>query len=130
MAATIILPGGRRTRSARTDETALPVSPSTRAVGYGSAVLATFFSLVYVVAQLAEWIGWLGSAGGPESGSTPLGLVVLLTVPVDRLVGFEIPPVAAAFAARLPRARTPTARHCGDDDGDVGGRQDDHADKA
>jgi hypothetical protein len=55
------------------------LSPSTRAAGFWSAALATVFSLVYVVAQLAEWAGWLGSAGGPESGSTPIGLVVLLT---------------------------------------------------
>jgi hypothetical protein len=55
------------------------VSPSTRAVGFWSAVLATAFSLTYVVGQIAEWLGWLGSAGGPESSSTPLGIVVLLT---------------------------------------------------
>lgn len=55
------------------------ISPSTKAVGFWSAVLATVFSLTYVVAQLAEWQGWLGSAGGPESASTPLGIVVLLT---------------------------------------------------
>jgi len=48
-------------------------------LGFGSAVLATVFSLIYVVAQLAEWLGWLGSAGGPESASTLIGLVVLLT---------------------------------------------------
>lgn len=55
------------------------VSPSTRAVGFWSAGLATVFSLAYVVGQLAEWLGWLGSAGGAESSSTPLGIVVLLT---------------------------------------------------
>jgi hypothetical protein len=59
--------------------TADRIPPSTRAVGFWSAVLATVFSLVYVVGQLAEWTGLLGSGGGPESGSTPLGLVVLLT---------------------------------------------------
>lgn len=52
---------------------------STRTVGFWSAVLSTFFSLTYVAGQLAEWLGWMGSAGGPESQSTPLGLVVLLT---------------------------------------------------
>jgi hypothetical protein len=52
---------------------------SARAAGFWSAALATLFSLAYVVGQLAEWAGWLGSAGGPESGSAPLGLVVLLT---------------------------------------------------
>jgi hypothetical protein len=36
-------------------------------------------SFVYVVAQPAEWFGLLGSAGGPESAGTPLGIVVLLT---------------------------------------------------
>lgn len=55
------------------------ISPSTKAVGFWSAVLATVFSIAYVVGQLAEWAGWLGSQGGPESASTPLGLVVLLT---------------------------------------------------
>jgi hypothetical protein len=55
------------------------VSPSTKAVGCWSAVLATVFSITYVIGQLAEWLGWLGSAGGPESVSTPLGIVVLLT---------------------------------------------------
>ena len=55
------------------------VSPSTKAAGFWSAVLATVFSVTYVVGQLAEWAGWLGSRGGPESMSTPLGIVVLLT---------------------------------------------------
>jgi hypothetical protein len=48
-------------------------------VGFWSAICATVFSLFYVVAQLAEWAGWLGSAGGPESSSTVLGIVLLLT---------------------------------------------------
>ncbi len=55
------------------------ISPSARSLGFWSAVLATVLSLTYVVGQLAEWMGWLGSAGGPESASTPLGIVVLLT---------------------------------------------------
>ena len=56
----------------------IATSASTRAVGFWSAVLATAFALAYDLAQIAEWLGWLGSAGGPESGSTPLGLGVLL----------------------------------------------------
>ncbi len=56
-----------------------PVSPSTRTVGIWSAVLATAFSITYDIGQLAEWLGWLGSQGGPESNSTPLGIFVLLT---------------------------------------------------
>jgi hypothetical protein len=55
------------------------ISPSTKKIGFWSAVLATVFSITYVLGQLAEWAGWLGSQGGPESASTPLGLVVLLT---------------------------------------------------
>lgn len=50
-----------------------------RAFGTGSAVLCTVFSLAYVAAQLAEWAGLLGSAGGPHSRSTSLGLALLLT---------------------------------------------------
>ena len=62
-------------------EPSLPprTSESTRSAGVWSAVLATTFSITYVVGQIAEWLGWLGSSGGPESTSTPLGIVVLLT---------------------------------------------------
>lgn len=55
------------------------ISPSTKTVGYWSAVLATVFSVTYSVVQIAEWLGLLGSQGGPESASTLLGLVLLLT---------------------------------------------------
>jgi hypothetical protein len=55
------------------------ISPSTRFAGFWSAALSTALSLAYVVAQLAEWAGLLGSAGGPESASTPFGFFVLLT---------------------------------------------------
>jgi hypothetical protein len=48
-------------------------------LGFWSAVFATVFSVTYVIGQFAEWFGLLGSMGGPESASTPLGLVVLLT---------------------------------------------------
>jgi hypothetical protein len=56
-----------------------PIPESARKLGFWSAVAATVCSLIYVVGQLAEWLGWLGSAGGPESSSTPLGIAVLLT---------------------------------------------------
>ena len=52
------------------------ISPSTKALGFWSALLATTFSIAYDFGQISEW---LGSQGGPESSSTPLGLVVLLT---------------------------------------------------
>jgi hypothetical protein len=48
-------------------------------VGFWAAVFSALFSLLYVVFQLAEWAGLLGSAGGPESASTPLGIALLLT---------------------------------------------------
>jgi hypothetical protein len=52
---------------------------SASGLAFWSAVLATVLSIMYVIGQLAEWLGWLGSQGGPESSSTPLGIVVLLT---------------------------------------------------
>jgi hypothetical protein len=52
---------------------------SVRALGLWSAILCTVFSLAYVLAQLGEWAGLLGSAGGPHSRSTPYGLALLLT---------------------------------------------------
>jgi len=55
------------------------ISPSARAIGFWSAVLATVFSIIYDIGQLAEWIGLMGSGGGAENPSTPFGLVVLLT---------------------------------------------------
>lgn len=52
---------------------------ATREAGIGSACAAFLCALAYVLLQLAEWAGWLGSAGGPESASTPSGLFLLLT---------------------------------------------------
>lgn len=54
------------------------LSTSVRKLGYWSGILTTLFSLLYIIGQLAEWFGWLGSAGGPESSSTSLGIIVLL----------------------------------------------------
>jgi hypothetical protein len=42
-------------------------------------VLATVLSLIYVIGQLAEWLGVLGSGGGANNPSTPFGLIVLLS---------------------------------------------------
>jgi hypothetical protein len=47
-------------------------------LGYWSGLSATLFSIIYIVGQLAEWFGLLGSGGGPENPSTALGIVVLL----------------------------------------------------
>ncbi|MEN6310606.1 MAG: hypothetical protein ABFD80_03615, partial [Acidobacteriota bacterium] len=56
-----------------------PAASSLKKLGFWSAVLCSVFSLAYVVAQLFEWMGLLGSKGGPENMSTPLGLILLLT---------------------------------------------------
>jgi hypothetical protein len=55
------------------------LSATTSKVGYWSAVLASLFSIIYIIGQLAEWMNLLGSGGGSENPSTALGLIVLLT---------------------------------------------------
>ena len=47
-------------------------------LAFWSAVLASVFSLAYDAGQLLEWLGLMGSGGGPEHDSTWYGLVVLL----------------------------------------------------
>jgi len=47
-------------------------------LGFISAVLASVFSIAYVIGQLAEWFNLMGSGGGPENDCTWYGLVVLL----------------------------------------------------
>lgn len=47
--------------------------------GFWAAIACALLSLAYVGAQLLEWIGLLGSAGGPNSASTASGLIWLLT---------------------------------------------------
>ena len=73
---------------------------SARTAGFWSAVLATVFSLTYVVGQLAEWAGLLGSQGGPESTSTVLGIVVLLTPSL--LLGSSFLVLAVSIHAAAP----------------------------
>jgi hypothetical protein len=53
-------------------------SSTAMALGFWSAIACTVLSLTYVIAQVVEWLGWLGSAGGPSSRSTPIGLAILL----------------------------------------------------
>jgi hypothetical protein len=72
---------------------------SVQRLGVWSAVLCTVFSLVYVVAQLNEWMGLLGSAGGPHSRSTSLGLVVLLTPSLLLGVAFVVLTVSIHYYA-------------------------------
>jgi hypothetical protein len=55
------------------------ISPTVSRIGYWSAILASLFSIIYIIGQIAEWLGFMGSGGGPENASTPLGIIVLLT---------------------------------------------------
>ena len=55
------------------------LSSSVRKLGYWSSFLASLFSIIYIVGQVAEWLNFFGSGGGPENSSTPLGLIILLT---------------------------------------------------
>jgi hypothetical protein len=70
-----------------------------RTLGFRSAVLCTLFSLAYVVAQLGEWAGLFGSAGGPHSRSTTLGLAVLLTPSLLLGVAFVVLMVSVHYCA-------------------------------
>jgi hypothetical protein len=72
---------------------------SVRILGLCSAILCTVFSLVYVVAQLAEWMGMLGSGGGPHSRSTPTGLVILLTPSLLLGVSFVVLMLSIHYSA-------------------------------
>lgn len=56
-----------------------PLDDAARRVAFGAAIACAVTSIAYVLAQLLEWQGALGSAGGPESASTPFGIALLLT---------------------------------------------------
>lgn len=71
---------------------------------FWAAVCATVFSLAYDIAQIAEWMGLLGSAGGPESASTPVGLALLL-LPSLLLGSSFLVLVAAAHQATPPHRK-------------------------
>ena len=85
------------------EDTTAVISPATRTLGFWSAVLATVFSITYGVGQIAEWAGLLGSAGGPDSASTPLGLVVLLTPSLLLGPSFLVLTVSIHYAAAPER---------------------------
>ena len=76
---------------------------SVRTLGLWSAVLCTVFSVTYVVAQLGEWMGLLGSAGGPHSKSASVGLVLLLTPSLLLGVSFVVLMVSIHYYAETRR---------------------------
>jgi hypothetical protein len=55
------------------------ITNATRRIGFWSSIGCAVFSLAYILGQLLEWQGLLGSAGGPASTSTPAGIAILLT---------------------------------------------------
>jgi hypothetical protein len=79
------------------------IFPSTRRAGYWAAIGALALSLVYIVGQLAEWAGWMGSGGGAENPSTLLGIIVLLTPSLFLAPAFVV--LIAAVHAAAPRDR-------------------------
>lgn len=72
----LILPHLEAPRGAK--ELCLEGQTTVYKVGFGAAALASVFSIVYDIGQLAAWFGLMGSGGGPERDSTWLGLIVLL----------------------------------------------------
>lgn len=72
-------------------------------VGFRAACACALFSLAYIVAQGFEWLGAFGSAGGPYSRSTPLGLGLLL-IP-SLLLGIAFMILAAALHESAPAQR-------------------------
>ncbi len=72
---------------------------SVRTLGLWSALLSSLFSITYVVAQLAEWAGLLGSSGGPHSKSTTYGLAILLTPSLLLGISFVVLMVSIHYIA-------------------------------
>jgi hypothetical protein len=66
------------------------MSPAVHKLGFWSALLAAVFSIAYVIGQVAEWLGLMGSGGGSENNSTWYGLVVLLVPSLFLGVSFVV----------------------------------------
>ena len=56
-----------------------------------------------MIVQLGEWLGWLGSAGGPSSRSTAFGLAMLLTPSLLLAPAFLVLMVATHSTAHSDR---------------------------
>jgi len=72
-------------------------------VGFISALACAGFGLAYTAAQIAEWLGWLGSSGGPNASSTPLGIAMLLLPSL--LLGPSFVAMIAALHVTIPGPR-------------------------
>jgi hypothetical protein len=72
-------------------------------IGLWSAVLASVFSIAYDIGQVAEWLGLMGSGGGPEHDSTWYGLVVLLVPSLFLGISFVV--LMGSVHRQAPRER-------------------------
>lgn len=72
-------------------------------LGFAAACACALFALAYIGGQLLEWLGLLGSAGGPNAASTALGLALLLTPSL--LLGLAFVVLAAALHQLAPAER-------------------------
>jgi hypothetical protein len=79
------------------------LAPDVRKLGYWSAFLASLFSIIYIVGQLAEWFDLMGSGGGPENASTALGIIVLLVPSLFLAPAFALLMVCVHYYAPADR---------------------------
>lgn len=79
-----------------------PTHPALK-IGYWSALLASAFSLLYIIGQLAEWLNLFNSGGGPENASTALGLVILMLPSL--LLGIAFPVMMVCVHYYVPKER-------------------------
>ncbi len=59
-------------------------------IGFWSALLASVFSIAFDIGQIVEWLGLMGSGGGPEHDSTWYGLIVLLVPSLFLRISFVV----------------------------------------
>lgn len=83
------------------------LAAQTRRIGMAAALASLACSLAYIVAQLFEWAGLLGSLGGPNAASSPLGIAWLLSPSL--LLGPAFVVLMAALHAAAPADRKASA---------------------
>lgn len=79
-------------------------STHTRAVGMAAALSAGVFAIAYDIAQVFEWLGLLGSSGGPNATSTAGGIALLL-IPSLLLGPAHVAMLAALHLALSPERK-------------------------
>ena len=71
-------------------------------LGLWSALFASVLAISYDLGQIVEWLGWMGSGGGPEHNSTWYGLVVLLVPSLLLGISFVVMMVCVHRQTPLP----------------------------